>query len=160
MHVIAAKAVAFGEDLQPDFRNYARHVQENAQAMAEVLVNRGVDLVSGGTASHLMLIDLRRQGLTGATVCDALAAAHIVCNKNSVPNDPQKPSITSGLRIGTPAGTTRGFGTDEFRQIADMIADVIDACGTDEKITEKVVIQTREKARALCAKFPIYEGGV
>jgi glycine hydroxymethyltransferase len=160
MHVIAGKAVAFGEDLQPSFREYARRVQANAKAMADVLVSRGIDLVSGGTASHLMLIDLRNKGLTGAVVCDALAAAHIVCNKNSVPNDPQKPSVTSGLRIGTPACTTRGFDVAEFQQVANMIADVIEACEKDEETVNRVVVETREKATALCAAFPIYEEGV
>ncbi|MDY6407405.1 MAG: serine hydroxymethyltransferase [Pseudomonadota bacterium] len=158
MHVIAGKAVAFGEALKPDFKTYAKHIIQNAQTMATVLKNRGIDLVSGGTESHLMLIDLRRQNLTGMFVCDSLASAHIVCNKNAVPNDPQKPSITSGLRIGTPAGTTRGFGPTEFAEIAHLIADIIDACGQDEK-TLTVTIQTvREKVQALCHKFPIYEG--
>ena len=160
MHVIAGKAVAFGEDLQPAFKDYAGRVRDNAKAMAEVLIRRGINLVSGGTDSHLMLIDLRNKGLTGAVVCDALAKAHIVCNKNSVPNDPQKPSVTSGLRIGTPACTTRGFGEAEFRQVAEMIADIIDACGKDENTLNRVIAETREKATALCAKFPIYEEGV
>jgi len=160
MHVIAGKAVAFGEDLQPAFKDYAQRVQANAKAMADVLVSRGVNLVSGGTASHLMLVDLRNKGLTGSVVCDALAAAHIVCNKNSVPNDPQKPSVTSGLRIGTPAGTTRGFDVAEFQQVAHMIADIIEACGKDEATLNRVIAETREKATALCAAFPIYEEGI
>ena len=159
MHVIAAKAVAFGEALRPDFKIYATQIIENAKAMADVLTRRGIALVSGGTASHLMLIDLRDKGLTGAAVCDALAAAHIVCNKNAVPNDPQKPSITSGLRVGTPAGTTRGFGTKEFAEIGNMIADVIEACIGNADNLPRVIEETRAKATALCKAFPIYEGG-
>ena len=160
MHVIAGKAVAFGEALRPEFKTYAAQIVKNANAMADVLTKRGVDLVSGGTASHLMLIDLRNKGLTGAVVCGALAQAHIVCNKNAVPNDPQKPSVTSGLRVGTPAGTTRGFGETEFAEIAGLIADVIEACERGEEETERVVAQVREKATALCRAFPIYEGGL
>lgn len=159
MHVIAAKAVAFGEALQPDFKDYATQIITNAKAMAETLTARGVNLVSGGTASHLMLIDLRDKGLTGAFVCDALASAHIVCNKNSVPNDPQKPSVTSGLRIGTPAGTTRGFGVNEFTQIAHMIADIIDACGKDEQTLNQTIATVRDRVCHLCQVFPIYDGG-
>ena len=159
MHVIAAKAVAFGEALHPDFKAYATQIIDNAKAMADTLTKRGVALVSGGTASHLMLIDLRNKGLTGVTVCDALAAAHIVCNKNAVPNDPQKPSITSGLRVGTPAGTTRGFGTKEFTEIGNMIADIIDACAGNADNLPRVIEETRAKATALCQAFPIYEGG-
>ncbi len=159
MHVVAAKAVAFGEALQPDFKDYATQIITNAKAMAETLTARGVNLVSGGTASHLMLIDLRNKGLTGAFVCDALASAHIVCNKNSVPNDPQKPSVTSGLRIGTPAGTTRGFGVQEFTQIAHMIADIIDACGKDEQTLEQTITTVRDRVCHLCQAFPIYDGG-
>ena len=156
MHVIAGKAVAFGEALKPSFRTYAAAVVENAKALAGTLSDRGVSLVSGGTASHLMLIDLRDKGLTGVTVCDALAAAHIVCNKNAVPNDPQKPSVTSGLRIGTPAGTTRGFGVSEFQKIGNMIADVIDACQCPETL-DQVIATVREQATELCRSFPIYE---
>ncbi|MBR6412189.1 MAG: serine hydroxymethyltransferase [Alphaproteobacteria bacterium] len=158
MHVIAGKAVAFGEALQPDFKTYAAQIVKNAKAMATVLKNRGVDLVSGGTESHLMLIDLRSKGLTGAFVCDALASAHIVCNKNAVPNDPQKPSITSGLRVGTPAGTTRGFGEAEFAEIAGLIADIIDACGKDEATLTATIQTVQGKVKSLCQRFPIYEG--
>lgn len=157
MHVIAGKAVAFGEALKPEFKTYAEQIVANAKAMADVLTKRGIDLVSGGTASHLMLIDLRSKGLTGALVCDALASAHIVCNKNAVPNDPQKPSVTSGLRVGTPAGTTRGFGVAEFSQIAGLIADVIGACEKGGSALEQTVAEVREKATALCRAFPIYE---
>jgi len=158
MHVIAGKAVAFGEALKPDFKAYAENIVKNAKAMAETLTSRGVSLVSGGTESHLMLIDLRDKGLTGAFVCDALAAAHIVCNKNAVPNDPQKPSITSGLRVGTPAGTTRGFGIAEFTEIANLIADIIDACGKDENTLTATIKTVQGKVKNLCERFPIYEG--
>ena len=158
MHVIAGKAVAFGEALQPDFKAYAAQIVKNAKAMATVLKNRGIDLVSGGTESHLMLIDLRKKNLTGAFVCDALASAHIVCNKNAVPNDPQKPSITSGLRVGTPAGTTRGFGKAEFSEIASLIADIIDACGKDEGALTTTIQTVQGKVKSLCQRFPIYEG--
>ena len=158
MHVIAGKAVAFGEALKPDFKDYAENIVKNAKAMATVLKNRGVDLVSGGTESHLMLIDLRKKGLTGAFVCDALAAAHIVCNKNAVPNDPQKPSITSGLRVGTPAGTTRGFGVAEFSEIGNLIADIIDACGQDKNTLNATIQTVQGKVKDLCQRFPIYEG--
>ncbi|MGN1091589.1 MAG: serine hydroxymethyltransferase [Alphaproteobacteria bacterium] len=155
-HVIAAKAVAFGEALKPDFAEYAEQVVQNAKAIERVFKERQIDMVTKGTDSHLILIDLRSKGLTGAAVCDSLARAHIVCNKNAVPNDPQKPTITSGLRIGTPAGTTRGFGICEFEDIAEMIADIIDGmCLTpdDNSAIEQVV---REKVAELCAEFPIY----
>ncbi len=158
MHVIAGKAVAFGEALKDDFKVYAEQIVANAQALADVLKERHVDLVSGGTASHLILIDLREKGLTGVDVCDALAAAHIICNKNSVPNDTQKPSITSGLRIGTPAGTTRGFGVDEFRKIGHLIADVIDSMNKPEK--EQVILSVQEQVADLCRTFPIYDKGI
>ena len=127
MHVIAAKAVAFGEALHPSFRLYAKNVIENAKALAETLKSRGLDIVSGGTDTHLMLVDLRRKRLTGKVAEAALGRAHITCNKNGIPFDPEKPTITSGVRLGTPAGTTRGFGIAEFRQVGDMIAEVLDA---------------------------------
>ena len=155
-HVIAAKAVAFGEALKPEFAEYAEQIVQNAKAVERIFKERGIDMVTGGTDSHLILIDLRSKGLTGAAVCDSLARAHIVCNKNAVPNDPQKPTITSGLRIGTPAGTTRGFGIHEFEDIAEMIADIIDGMclnPDDNSAIEQVV---REKVGELCADFPIY----
>src|SRR5438270_9387405 len=127
MHVIAAKAVAFGEALRPDFKGYARNVVENARALAEILKSRGLDIVSGGTDTHLMLVDLRSKRLTGKVAEAALGRARITCNKNGIPFDPERPTITSGIRIGTPAGTTRGFGIAEFQQIGDMIAEVLDA---------------------------------
>lgn len=156
MHVIAGKAVAFGEALQPAFKAYAARIIQNAEVLAQTLRGRNIDLVSGGTASHLILIDLRRKNLTGVTVCDALAAAHIICNKNSVPNDTQKPSVTSGLRIGTPAGTTRGFGTAEFTQIGEWIADVIEAVSQGNTERDAVITQVQQKVKHLCDRFPIY----
>lgn len=156
MHIIAGKAVAFGEALQPEFKDYARQVIANAKALADMLIHRDIDLVSGGTASHLLLIDLRRKGLTGVAVCDALAQAHLICNKNSVPHDTQKPSVTSGLRVGTPAGTTRGFKEAEFLTIGSLIADVIDAMTLPEADRERVIAKTRTTVDTLCRAFPIY----
>lgn len=154
MHVIAAKAVCFKEDLTPAFKDYAAQVVKNAQVMGEVLKSRGLDLVSGGTDTHLLLVDLRPKKLTGNVVAEALEKAHMTCNKNAIPFDPEKPKITSGIRIGTPAGTTRGFKEKEFEQIAHWIADVMDslAVGT----SEKVIPEIRQKVVALCKKFPIY----
>ncbi len=159
MHVIAAKAVAFGEALRPAFRLYARNVVENAKALAETLKSRGLDIVSGGTDTHLMLVDLRPKRLTGKVAEAALERAHITCNKNGIPFDPEKPTVTSGIRLGTPAGTTRGFGIAEFRQIGDMIAEVLDALSqkgaeADDQAESKV----REKVKRLVSRFPIYEG--
>lgn len=156
MHIIAGKAVAFGEALRPEFKDYARQVIANAKALADMLIHRDIDLVSGGTASHLLLIDLRRKGLTGVAVCDALAQAHLICNKNSVPHDTQKPSVTSGLRVGTPAGTTRGFKEAEFLTIGSLIADVIDAMTLPEADRERVIAKTRTTVDTLCRVFPIY----
>ncbi len=156
MHIIAGKAVAFGEALRPEFKDYARQVIANAKALADMLIHRDIDLVSGGTASHLLLIDLRRKGLTGVVVCDALAQAHLICNKNSVPHDTQKPSVTSGLRVGTPAGTTRGFKEAEFLTIGSLIADVIDAMTLPEADRERVIAKTRTTVDTLCRAFPIY----
>lgn len=156
MHIIAGKAVAFGEALRPEFKDYARQVIANAKALADMLIHRDIDLVSGGTASHLLLIDLRRKGLTGVAVCDALAQAHLICNKNSVPHDTQKPSVTSGLRVGTPAGTTRGFKEAEFLTIGSLIADVIDAMTLPEADRERVIAKTRTTVDTLCRAFPIY----
>jgi glycine hydroxymethyltransferase len=159
MHVIAAKAVAFGEALRPSFRLYAKNVVENAKALAEILKSRGLDIVSGGTDTHLMLVDLRKKRLTGNTAEAALGRAHITCNKNGIPFDPEKPTVTSGVRLGTPAGTTRGFGIAEFQQIGEMIAEVLDVLsqkGTDaDPLIEGTV---REKVTRLVGRFPIYEG--
>ena len=126
MHVIAAKAVAFGEALRPSFKLYAKNVVENAKALAETLKSRGFDIVSGGTDTHLMLVDLRPKRLTGKVAEAALGRAHITCNKNGIPFDPEKPTVTSGIRLGTPAGTTRGFGVAEFRHVGELIAEVLD----------------------------------
>jgi len=151
MHVIAAKAVAFKEALLPDFKAYQKQVVVNAQAMAEVLKERGYDIVSGGTDNHLFLLSLIRQGLTGKAADAALGATGITVNKNAVPNDPQSPFVTSGIRIGTPAVTTRGFKEPEVRQIAGWIADVLDNI-EDTAISHKV----RDQVKALCAAFPVY----
>ena len=158
MHVIAAKAVAFGEALRPSFRVYARNVVGNAKALAETLKSHGLDIVSGGTDTHLMLVDLRPKKLTGKVAEAALGRAHITCNKNGIPFDPEKPTVTSGIRLGTPAGTTRGFGIAEFRQVGDMIVEVLDVLsqkGTSEdSLIEGVV---RDKVKTLILRFPIYQ---
>src|SRR3954468_12429613 len=159
MHVIAAKAVAFGEALRPSFRLYAKNVVENAKALADTLKSSGLDIVSGGTDTHLMLVDLRPKRLTGKVAEIALGRAHITCNKNGIPYDPEKPTVTSGIRLGTPAGTTRGFGIAEFRQVGDLAADVLDALSQkgveEDSLTEAAV---REKVKRLVARFPIYNG--
>jgi glycine hydroxymethyltransferase len=158
MHVIAAKAVAFGEALQPDFKSYAKAVIANAQALAGRLKERGADLVSGGTDTHLALVDLRPIGVTGKDADEALERAAITCNKNGVPFDPLPPVKTSGIRVGSPAGTTRGFGVAEFRDIADMVADVLEGLRANgEEGNKAVETQVRERVRALCARFPIYQ---
>jgi glycine hydroxymethyltransferase len=157
MHVIAAKAVAFGEALRPSFRAYARNVAENARALAEILKSRGLDIVSGGTDTHLILVDLRPKKLTGRVAEVALGRAHITCNKNGIPFDPEKPTVTSGVRLGTPAGTSRGFGVAEFRQIGEMIVEVLDALaqkGAEEDAAVEAGV--REKVKRLTARFPIY----
>jgi glycine hydroxymethyltransferase len=153
-HVIAAKAVAFGEALAPDFKAYAASVVENAKMMAEVLGAHGFDIVSGGTDTHLVLVDLRPKGLTGKAAEESLEAAGITCNKNGVPFDPEKPTITSGIRIGSPAATSRGFGAKEFRQVAEWIAAVLDglAAGNNDAVERRV----KEEVRALCREFPVY----
>ena len=159
MHVIAAKAVAFGEALRPSFRLYAKNVVENAKALAERLKAGGLDIVSGGTDTHLMLVDLRKKRLTGKVAEIALGRARITCNKNGIPFDPEKPTVTSGVRLGTPAGTTRGFAIAEFRQVGDYIVEVLDALaqkGVDED--SLVEASVREKVRRLVSRFPIYEG--
>ena len=156
MHVIAAKAVAFGEALEPGFKTYARAVINNAQTLAGRLKERGADLVAGGTDTHLALVDLRPLGITGKDADEALERAGITCNKNGVPFDPLPPMQTSGIRVGSPAGTTRGFGEAEFRNIGDMVADVLEgvAKGGDAAIERDV----NARVRALCARFPIYQG--
>jgi glycine hydroxymethyltransferase len=157
MHVVAAKAVAFGEALRPAFRAYARSVAENARALAEILKSKGLDIVSGGTDTHLILVDLRPKGLTGRVAEVALGRAHITCNKNGIPFDPEKPTVTSGIRLGTPAGTSRGFGVAEFHQIGEMIVEVLDALaqpGVEEDA--RVEAGVRDKVKRLTARFPIY----
>ncbi|MCV6594910.1 MAG: serine hydroxymethyltransferase [Silicimonas sp.] len=159
MHVIAAKAVAFAEALRPEFKDYAAAVVENAQAMADELVKGGIDIVSGGTDNHLMLADLRPKGVTGKATEAALGRAHITCNKNGVPFDPEKPFVTSGIRLGTPAGTTRGFGTPEFRQIARWIVQVVDGLAANgEEANAEVEAQVRAEVTELCGRFPLYPG--
>ena len=153
-HVIAAKAVCFAEDLTPQFKEYAAQVVKNAKAMGERLKKRGLDLVSGGTDTHLLLVDLRPKGLTGDVVSEAMERAHMTCNKNAIPFDPQPPRVTSGVRVGTPAGTTRGFKEKEFEQVADWMGDVIDALAKGD--AEKVIAETREKVIVLCRQFPIF----
>jgi len=151
MHVIAAKAVAFGEALTPEFKVYGQKIIDNAQALAAALVGRGLRIVSGRTESHLMLVDLRAKKITGKAAEAALGQAHITVNKNAIPNDPEKPFVTSGIRLGTPACTTRGFGTNEMTQVGHLIADVLEA---PEDAT--VLARVREKVQALTAAFPVY----
>ncbi len=157
MHVIAAKAVAFGEALQPSFREYSARVVENARAMAAEAKASGLDLVSGGTDTHLALIDLRPKGVKGNAAEKALERAYITCNKNGVPFDPEKPAVTSGIRVGSPAGTTRGFGAAEFAQIGRWIGEVVDALAAGGD-TSGVEAKVREEVKALTAEFPIYNG--
>jgi glycine hydroxymethyltransferase len=159
MHIIAAKAVAFSEALRPDFKIYAKNVVENAKALAEALRGQGLDIVSGGTDNHLMLVDLRPKGLKGNVSEKALVRAAITCNKNGIPFDPLPPMKTSGIRVGSPAGTTRGFGVKEFRDIADMIADVLEGLRSKgEHGDPEVEAAVRLRVRALCERFPIYPG--
>ncbi|WP_395001238.1 serine hydroxymethyltransferase [Sphingomonas sp.] len=154
MHVIAAKAIAFGEALEPGFKTYAKAVIKNAQVLANRLKERGADLVSGGTDTHLALVDLRPLGITGKDADEALERAGITCNKNGVPFDPLPPMQTSGIRVGSPAGTTRGFGEAEFRDIADMVADVLEGVKAGDRAVEAAV---NVRVRELCARFPIYQ---
>ncbi|KUM25546.1 serine hydroxymethyltransferase [Mesorhizobium loti] len=158
MHVIAAKAVAFGEALTPQFRTYAANVVANAKELADTLVSGGVDIVSGGTDTHLMLVDLRRKNLTGKAVEAALGRAHITCNKNGIPFDPQGPAVTSGVRLGTPACTTRGFLADEFRLVGQLTMRVIDGLSANgEEGNDEVEAGVREEVAALLRRFPIYD---
>ncbi|KCZ86962.1 MULTISPECIES: serine hydroxymethyltransferase [Hyphomonas] len=156
MHVIAAKAVAFGEALRPSFKEYAKQVVVNARAMAAAAKASGLDVVSGGTDTHLALIDLRPKKVTGKDAEAALGRAYITCNKNGVPFDPEKPTITSGIRVGSPAGTTRGFGEEEFTQIGNWIGEIVDAVATGESTSTEERI--RDEVKALTAQFPIYGG--
>ena len=159
MHVIAAKAVAFGEALRPEFRSYSAAVIENAQALAQRLKDRGADLVAGGTDTHVALVDLRPLGVTGRDADEALERASITCNKNGIPFDPLPPTKTSGIRVGSPAGTTRGFGIAEFQEIGDMVADVLEGLrDKGEEGDPKVEADVKKRVEALCDRFPIYEG--
>ena len=157
MHVIAAKAVAFGEALRPEFKTYIESVITNAQALSDQLIRGGLDTVTHGTDTHVVLVDLRPKGVKGNAIEKALQRAHITCNKNSVPFDPEKPMITSGIRLGSPAGTTRGFSEAEFRQIADWIIEVVDGVAANGE-ENNAVIEAKVKAevKAICAQFPIY----
>lgn len=157
MHAIAGKAVAFGEALQPEFKTYIQTVVDNARVLGEVLLDRGLDLVAKGTDTHLVLVDLRPKGLTGDITEVSLENAGITCNKNGVPFDPEKPMVTSGVRLGTPAGTTRGFGTDEFRQVGHLIGDVLDGLASNRNDNSDIEAEVRGKVRELCRAFPIYK---
>ncbi len=158
MHVIAAKAVALGEALKPEFKEYARNVVDNAKVLAETLQNRGLDIVSGGTDTHLMLVDLRPKHLTGKVAEKSLERAFMTCNKNGIPFDPEKPMVTSGIRLGTPAGTTRGFGRDEFRLVGELIGDVLDGLSAHPEDNSEAEDKARARVLELCARFPIYPG--
>ncbi|MCJ8334145.1 MAG: serine hydroxymethyltransferase [Epibacterium sp.] len=157
MHVIAGKAAAFGEALRPEFKSYQKQVRANAVALADELIKGGLDIVTGGTDTHVMLVDLRPKGVTGNIVDKALGRAHITTNKNGIPFDPEKPTVTSGIRLGTPAGTTRGFGEEEFREIARLIVEVVDGLAANGEDNNGAVEETvRGKVADLCAKFPLY----
>lgn len=156
MHVIAGKAVALGEALEPEFKLYIKNVISNAKVLAEVLQARGCDIVTGGTDTHLMLVDLRPKGLKGNQVEEALERAGITCNKNGIPFDPEKPMVTSGIRLGTPAGTSRGFGQDEFKQIGEWIGDVLDGLAANPEDNSAVEQQVKQQVQKLCSRFPLY----
>ena len=157
MHVIAAKAVAFGEALKPEFKTYIQNVIANAQALSDQLIKGGLDTVTHGTDTHVLLVDLRPKGVKGNATEKALGRANITCNKNGVPFDPEKPAVTSGIRLGSPAGTTRGFGETEFRQIADWIIEVVDGLAANgEEGNAAVEAKVRSEVAKLCAGFPIY----
>jgi glycine hydroxymethyltransferase len=158
MHVIAAKAVALAEALDPSFKAYARQVVDNARALADTLKRRGLDIVSGGTDTHLMLVDLRPKRLTGKAAEESLGRAHLTCNKNGVPFDPEKPTVTSGIRLGTPAGTTRGLGVAEFKQVGELIGDVLDGLAESPADNARAEAKAREAVFDLCRRFPIYPG--
>jgi glycine hydroxymethyltransferase len=157
MHVIAGKAVAFGEALRPEFKTYQEQVIKNAQALADQLMKGGLDIVTGGTDTHVMLVDLRPKGVKGNATEKALGRAHITCNKNGIPFDPEKPMVTSGIRLGSPAGTTRGFGEPEFRQVADWIVEVTEGLAANgEDNNGAVEAKVKAEVEALCDRFPIY----
>ena len=156
MHIIAAKAAAFAEALKPEFRVYSGQIVENARVLAEALRDGGLDIVSGGTDTHLMLVDLRPKGLTGKEAEASLEAAGITCNKNGIPFDPEKPMITSGIRLGSPAATTRGFGVSEFRKVGEMIVEVLDGLSSTKNENFQTETRVRRRVKELCAGFPIY----
>ncbi|WP_159587724.1 serine hydroxymethyltransferase [Chelativorans xinjiangense] len=156
MHVIAAKAVAFGEALQPAFKDYAKRVIGNARALSETLTEGGVGIVSGGTDCHMVLVDLRPKGVTGKVAEAALERAGLTCNKNAIPDDPEKPFVTSGIRLGTSAGTTRGFGEADFRKVGELILKVIDALAANAEGNAEIEAKVLAEVRALCAAYPIY----
>ncbi len=156
MHAIAGKAAGFGEAMKPEFKTYIKNVIENAQVLSETLIECGFDIVSGGTDNHIVLVDLRPKGLTGNISEVALENAHMTCNKNGVPFDPEKPMVTSGVRLGTPAATTRGFGKDEFRQVGLMIGEVLDGLASNRNDNSSVEAAVAEKVQKLCRAFPIY----
>jgi len=156
MHVIAAKAIAFAEALQPQFSTYIQQVIDNARALAAVMVERGCDIVTGGTDTHLMLVDLRPKGLKGNAVEESLERAGITCNKNGIPFDPEKPMVTSGIRLGTPAGTSRGFGIAEFQRIGHLISDVLDGLAANPEDNSTVEQRVLAQVEALCQDFPLY----
>lgn len=156
MHVIASKAVAFGEALQPEFTDYIKQVVKNASVLAETLVERGCDIVTGGTDTHLMLVDLRPKGLKGNATEESLERAGITCNKNGIPFDPEKPMVTSGIRLGTPAGTSRGFGEEEFRLIGNLIGDVLDGLAANPEDNSEAEAKVGAQVKALCERFPLY----
>ena len=156
MHVIAAKAVALGEALRPSFKKYAQKVVENARTLAGTLAGQGLDLVSGGTDTHLLLVDLRPKGLTGALAEESLERSGITCNKNGIPFDPEKPTVTSGIRLGTPAATTRGFGTAEFHKVGTMIGEVLNGLMKNKEDNSFIERETRQLVKTLCREFPIY----
>lgn len=158
MHVIAGKAVALGEALKPEFKEYAKSVVANAKVLGETLVGRGLNLVSGGTDTHLVLVDLRPKGLTGKLAEKSLERAGMTCNKNGIPFDPEKPTVTSGIRLGTPAGTTRGFGVEEFRTVANLIGDVLDGLAQNAEDNAAAEEKAHKTVLDLCRRFPIYEG--
>jgi glycine hydroxymethyltransferase len=158
MHVIAAKAVMLGEALQPEFKDYSQAVVDNAHALAESLIEGGLAISSGGTDTHLMLVDLRPKSLTGNIADKSLDRARITCNKNAIPFDPEKPMVTSGIRLGTPAGTTRGFGVAEFREVGALIVELLDGLAISPEDNSKTEQVVAEKVQDLCHRFPVYEG--
>ena len=160
MHVICAKAVAFGEALKPEFKQYINSVVENSKVLSDVMLERGLAVVSGGTDTHLVLVDLRPKKLTGKAAERSLENAGITCNKNGVPFDPESPFVTSGIRLGSPAGTSRGFGKDEFRLIGNLIGDVLDGLSKSSGDNSIIENEVKLKVKSLCEKFPIYSQAI